>query len=221
MRQQATRIKSGPMQQPFVIVIGAGQAGLAAGYHLRRAGLPFLILESRSWVGAVWRERYAGLTLFTPRSYSALSGLPLSGDPDGYASKDEFADYLQAYARTFELPVRVNSKAERLSRGADGRFRIALTSGETLLASHVVIATGGFQEPIVPAAAAGIVPEVRQLTMKTYRSPADIVSGPVLVVGDGASGRDIAMELTGSFDVTLATGKPRKLLPERLFGIST
>lgn len=206
--------------KPFVLVIGAGQAGLAAGYHLRKAGLDFVVVERAPRIGASWRARYASLTLFTPRSFSQLPRLDLPGDPAGYATRDEFADYLEAYAKRMDLPVRLTSEVQRLERNEDGAFRATLDTGEHIAASHVIVATGAFQKVVIPPVAAGFDSTVVQLTVASYQEPSQIPDGPVLVVGDGASGRDIAVELAPSHEVFLATGKPRRLLPERFFGRS-
>jgi len=206
-------------ETPLILVIGAGQAGLAAGYHLQRAGLPFRIVEAAGRPGESWRRRYASLTLFTPRSFSALPGMPLPGDPDGYPARDEFADYLESYATRFELPVMLGSKVTRLMRTSEG-YEAGFEVGETIAASHVIVATGGFQTPIVPDLDQGFGFEVTRLTSDDYLGPEQIPSGSVLVVGDGASGRDIAMELAATRPVLLATGKPRKLFSERLLGRS-
>lgn len=102
--------------QRFALVIGAGQAGLAAGYHLKKAGLNFVILDRVLRIGGIWRARYGSLTLFTPRSFSQLPGLDLQGDPAGYATRDEFADYLETYANRMDLPVRLGSEVQRLQQ---------------------------------------------------------------------------------------------------------
>ncbi|ANH09090.1 potassium transporter (plasmid) [Shinella sp. HZN7] len=202
-----------------VLVIGAGQAGLAAGYYLRRAGLPFLIVDAHPRVGDSWRSRYASLTLFTPRQFSALPGLPLAGNREQYPSRDEFAVYLEDYAARFSLPVRSGTRVARLSR-ANRVFLAETDSGEKIEASEVIVATGGFQKPIVPSISSGFGSEVLQLTPQTYQNPAGVPDGPVLVVGDGASGRDIALECRTLQPVMLSHGKPRKLFPEGLFGKS-
>lgn len=203
----------------YVLVIGAGQAGLAAGYHLRRAGLPFIIVEGSNRVGDVWRNRYDSLTLFTTRQFSTLPGLQIPGNRDGYADRDEFAEYLEAYARRFELPVKLGSYVSRLAKSAGG-FEATLSNGEIIAASEVLIATGAFQVPIVPPISAEMGYEVLQLTAATFRNCNQLPDGPVLVVGDGASGRDIAIESRKRQPVFLSVGKPRKLLPEHILGKS-
>lgn len=200
-----------------VIIIGAGQAGLAMGHRLAGSGVLFAILEASSAVGDVWRRRYDGLTLFTPRSMSSLPGFRLDGEPDGYATRDEFGDYLSVYARRFSLPVRLDHRVEALDQTGSGRFIVRCTNGQQFKARSVVVATGAFQVPHVPAIAAD-APNIEHHAAETFRSSAIAGLSSVLVVGDGASGRDIAALLSGNHDVFLATGRPRKLLPDRLFG---
>lgn len=202
-----------------VLVIGAGQAGIAAGYYLREAGLRFVIVDAHPRIGDSWRRRYASLTLFTPRQFSALPGLPLSGNREQYPGRDEFAAYLETYAAHFSLPVRSGIRIVRLTQTADG-FLAETDGGERLEASAVIVATGGFQTPVVPSLSSGFGPDVLQLTPQSYHRPEDLPEGPVLVVGDGASGRDIALECRSMRPVMLACGKPRKLFRERLFGKS-
>ena len=124
----------------FVLVIGAGQAGLAAGHHLSQADMPFVIVDAARHVGDSWRARYDGLTLFTPRQFSALPGMNLPGNREGYPDRDEFADYLESYAERFRLPVRLETRVDRLVAMDDG-FEAALSNGETLHASEVIVAT--------------------------------------------------------------------------------
>jgi putative flavoprotein involved in K+ transport len=200
-------------------VIGAGQAGLALGRQLRQRGLQFRLVERNARVGESWRQRFDSLTLFTPRAYSALPGMPMPGDPDGYPSKDEMADYLEAYAARFDLPVALGTGLASLEQH-DGRFRAVTDRGDELIARAVVIATGAFQEPVVPAIAASLAPGVVQLTAASYRNPGDVPAGTVLVVGDGATGRQIALELSGSREVVLATGRPRRVSRDRILGRS-
>lgn len=201
-----------------VLVIGAGQAGLAMGYHLRESGLRFQLVDGQARVGDSWRKRYDSLKLFTPRTYSALPGMALQGDPDGYAGKDEFADYLEKYANHFNLPFSMGVHIQKLQK-QNGHFQAITSSGQEMKARMVVLASGAFQEPNIPSIAKQFSSVVTQYAADNYRNPSQISTGTtVLVVGDGATGRDIAWELAESHRVFLATGRSRRLLPDRIFG---
>ena len=202
-----------------VLVIGAGQAGLAMGQQLQQAGASVMLVDGHDRIGDSWRQRFDSLVLFTPRAYSALPGLPLAGDPNGYPTKDELADYLEAYATHLDLPVRMGTGVYRLER-RDGLFRATTTSDETILARAVVLATGAFQQPVIPSVAEHLSEYVTQLTPETYRNPGDVPAGTVLVVGDGATGRQIALELSESHNVMLATGRSRRVSKDRILGRS-
>lgn len=203
-----------------VLVIGAGQAGLAAAYHLARAGADYSIADANRRVGDSWRARYDALTLFTPRQFSALPGLELSGNREGYSDRDEFADYLEAYASRLKLPVETGMRVVRLSRLDDGRFEATFEDGGKRQASEIIVAAGAFQVPRIPTVAGKFGSDVLHLTTDIFRNANQLPDGPVLIVGDGASGRDIAVECRRTQPVILATGKPRKLLPERILGKS-
>jgi len=200
-----------------VVVIGAGQAGLATAYHLRRHGLRFLVVDAAPEVGHSWRTRWDSLRLFTPAEHDGLPGFPFPAPAGTYPTKDEVADYLAAYAERFELPVRLGCAVRRLRRTASG---FALETGQGVLhAGQVVVATGPFQVPVVPAPLADpLGPEVTQLHSSAYRRPGDLPSGPVLVVGGGNSGRQIALELAATREVTLSVGFRESELPQRLLG---
>src|SRR5436190_18494012 len=141
-----------------VLVIGGGQAGLTAGYYLARAKIPFLILEAGPRVGESWRRRWDSLELFTVARYSSLPGLEFPGEQERFPGKDEVADYLEGYARTFDLPVRLNSRATALSR-SDGHYVVEAGS-ETYEARQVIVATGAYQRPHVPDVARQLDPGV-------------------------------------------------------------
>jgi putative flavoprotein involved in K+ transport len=157
--------------------------------------------------------------LFTPRAYSALLGLPVPGDPDGYPTKDEMADYLERYVGYFDLPVLTGTGIRSLTR-LNGGFCAGTDAGEIIDARAVVLATGAFQRPAIPAISRQLSPEVLQLTPESYKRPGQLPSGRVLVVGDGATGRQIAVELAATHEVLLATGRPRRVSPERILGRS-
>src|SRR5215210_6128689 len=202
-----------------VLIIGGGQAGLAMGYHLKKTPFSFRIAERHARVGDSWRNRYTSLVLFTPRSYSALPGLAVPGDPEGFPTKDEMADYLEAYAARFELPVAPGMGIVRLER-VDGGFRARTGAGEPIDSRAVVVATGAFQRPAIPRISERLSSEVTQLAPEDYQSPSQLAPGRVLVVGDGATGRQIALELTANHEVLLAAGRPRRVSPDRILGRS-
>jgi putative flavoprotein involved in K+ transport len=177
------------------LVIGGSQAGLATGYHLRLRGLPFVIVDAHERIGDAWRKRWDSLRLFTPARYDGLPGMPFPGSPSRYPTKDETADYLEAYARKFELPVRTGVRVNRLAAAAD-RFEAACDD-EVLSAANVVVATGASHHPRVPAFAASLDESIYQIHSKEYRNRFQLREGGVLVVGAGNSGAEIATELAG------------------------
>jgi putative flavoprotein involved in K+ transport len=205
-----------PSERFDVIVIGAGQAGLAIGYFLARQGRRFVILEAADTIGAAWRSRWDSLVLFTSRRYDSLPGLAFPGDPDGYPTRDEVIGYLEQYAATFELPIELNS-AVRSVTAKDGGFVVALDDRQ-IEADQVVVATGPFQVPLVPALAGELAPEVFQAHSTGYRRPSDVPEGRVLVVGGGNTGFQIAEELAGTHQVHLAIGSRQTPLPQRILG---
>jgi putative flavoprotein involved in K+ transport len=207
------------MTKPLdVIVIGAGQAGLALGHHLASRGARFLLLDAGPEIGHSWRNRWDSLRLFSPAQYDSLPGMPFPAPADTHPSKDDVADYLAAYAARFALPVRTGSPVIRLDRDADGGFAVG-TPAETLHAHQVVVATGPFQTPFIPALADQLDPLVPQLHSAEYRNPRQLPPGSrVLVVGAANSGLQIAAELAGSCTVTVAVGSTPVQLPQRIAG---
>jgi putative flavoprotein involved in K+ transport len=201
-----------------VAVVGAGQAGLAIGHILARSGRRFAILEEGDSVATAWRERWDSLVLFTPRRYDALPGLAFPGDPHGYPGRDEVIGYLEDYARTFELPIRFRSRVRALRANDAGGFVLELDDDRRVEADQVVVATGPFHVPLIPAVAEGLAPEVFQVHSAAYRAPKDVPSGTVLVVGGGNTGFQIAKELSATHAVHLAVGSRQTPLPQRLLG---
>ena len=200
-----------------VAVVGGGQAGLAMGYYLRAQGLRFAIFERGDSIAPAWRERWDSLTLFTPRRYSALPGLPFPGDPDGYPTRDEVIAYLERYAETFEFPIELNSDVRRLSheggrlrrrgRRADGHRRPS--RGRDRAVPDTVRAG---------ARRRASAPGVWQVHSTGYRQPGDVPEGTVLVVGGGNTGFQIAKELSATHKVVLSVGSKQKPLPQRIAG---
>ena len=199
-----------------VVVIGASQAGLAMGYHLAQKGLSFVILDVGPEIGHLWRSRWDSLVLFTPAQHSGLPGMAFPGPENTYPSRDDVVSYLRAYAATFDLPVRLNSRATSLTKGDNGY--VVATPEETLEARQVVVATGPFQVPFTPAVSAEFDESVFQIHSADYRKPAQIPEGRVLVVGGGNSGFQIAEELAATMKVDLAVGQRMPSLPQRLLG---
>src|SRR5947209_6668564 len=169
-----------------VIVVGGGQAGLAIGYFLAQQGRNVAILEAAEERAAAWRSRWDSLKLFTPARYSGLPGLPFPGDPDSYPGRDDVVAYLTEYVRHFALPVVLGSPVRAVRRDGD-RYRVELED-RSYTADQVVIATGPFQIPFVPALADGLGHDVFQIHSTQYRSPGNLPDGPALVIGGGNTG---------------------------------
>jgi putative flavoprotein involved in K+ transport len=201
---------------PDTIVVGGSQAGLAAARHLARHGRRFLVLDAGARVGDAWRTRWDSLRLFTPVRYSGLPDLPFPAAPYHLPTKDEVADYLERYVEHFALPVRLGARVASVRRGGDGGFVVESGAG-TLHASNVIVATGAFQRPRVPAFATALDPRIVQLHSSGYRNPSRLPEGDVLVVGAGNSGAQIALELAQTRRVLLA-GRDTGRLPRRLLG---
>jgi putative flavoprotein involved in K+ transport len=199
-----------------VVVVGGSQAGLAMAWHLTQQGVRFVVLEAGPEVGHVWRNRWDTLKLFTPAQYDALPGMPFPAPADTYPTKDPVADYLQAYVAAFELPVRLDARVTSLTRTDEG-FEVH-TADATYRARQVVVATGPFQVPFVPPMAAKLDPAVAQVHSAAYRNPQALPEGPVLVVGGGNSGFQIAEELAATRQVDLSIATTYPMLPQRLAG---
>ncbi|HEX9775108.1 MAG TPA: NAD(P)/FAD-dependent oxidoreductase [Actinomycetota bacterium] len=184
------------------LVIGGGQAGLAVGYHLTRHGLPFLIVDAHDRVGDAWRARWDSLRLFTPNRFNSLPGMRFPGPRWALPTKDEFADYLESYARRFDLPVWTGARVERLAR--NGKGFTAIAGGRRVDADNVVVAMSSWQQPRVPAFAADLDPKIVQLHVADYRNPRQLREGDALIVGAGNSGAEVAFELAASRKVWLS-----------------
>ncbi len=184
------------------VVIGGGQAGLATSYHLKRQGIEHVVLDKYESVGDAWRRRWDSLQLFTPGRLNSLPGMPFTSGRASCPTKDEMADYLDAYAGRFELPIRTGIEVERVGR-ADGRFEIQHDGG-CIQAHNVVVAAGIYHRPRIPGFADDLADGVRQIHSSDYRRPSQLQDGGVLVVGAGNSGAEIALELAARHRVWLS-----------------
>lgn len=199
------------------IVIGGGQAGLATGYHLAHRGIEFVIVDAHSRVGDTWRNRWDSLKLFTPARYAGLPGMPFPAPRHSFPTAAAVADYLEAYAKEMDLPVRSAVRVRRVTpligEGVSG-FLVLCSTG-TLKADQVVIATGGYQKPNVPSFAREFASDILQLHSSEYRNPSQLKEGPVLVVGASTSGVEIALEAAQNH-LTLLSGRHPGQIPFRI-----
>ena len=185
------------------VIIGAGQAGLTMGYHLQRADRQFVLLDADARVGDSWRQRYDSLRLFTLPKFASLPGWR---NPAGdYPTRDEMADYLEAYAARFELPVLASTRADSVI-AEEGRLRVCTAAGD-FVADNVVVATGAHRRATVPGFAAQLDPNIRQLTSMEYRNPDQFAPGAVLVVGAANSGTDVALDAAAAGHDTYLAGR--------------
>src|SRR5262245_6081663 len=192
------------------IVIDGGQAGLAVGYHLARRGIRFLILDASHRVGDAWRNRWDSLRLFTPARYAGLPGFRFPARGDSFPTKQEMADYLEAYSRRFHLPIRTGMRVDRVARRGN-RFSVS-AGAEQFEAENVVVAMANYQTPRMPDFARALHPSIKQLHSADYRNPPQLQPGKVLIVGAGNSAADIAMELSRTH-TTLMSGKESGHIP--------
>jgi putative flavoprotein involved in K+ transport len=187
------------------VVIGAGQSGLSVGYHLKRRGLPFVVLESNPRVGDAWRKRWDSLRLFSPARYNSLVGMSFPAPGRYFPTKNEMADYLESYAARFELPVRTGVTIDRISKEGSG-FRIS--AGDTqILADQVIVAMATYQRPSLPSFASELRPDIVQLHSSEYRNTSQLRPGNVLLVGAGNSGAEIAVETARAGFKTFLSGR--------------
>jgi putative flavoprotein involved in K+ transport len=194
------------------VIVGGGQAGLAAGYHLKQHRQPFVILDANERVGDAWRARWDSLRVFTPARYCGLPGWRFPAPAYSFPTKDEVGDYHEAYAAKFELPVETGVRIDRLSKKGD---RYVLASGRRRIeAERVIVAAGSHQIPKRPAFAGELDRAIVQLHSSEYRNPSQLREGGVLVVGVGNSGAEIAFEVARTH-TTWLSGKPTAQFPGR------
>jgi putative flavoprotein involved in K+ transport len=196
------------------VVIGGGQAGLAMGYFLASDDRDFVILDAAGRVGETWRNRWDSLRLFTPAFHDGLPGMPFPAAGSYFPTKDETADYLEAYARKFALPVRFGRHVDSLTPHDDGYLMRA--GDERYVAEHVVVATGSYQRPKIPDFAAGLDPAIVQMHSSAYRNPDQVPEADVLVVGAGNSGAEISVDLAAARRRTYLSGRGAGYIPVSL-----
>jgi len=195
------------------IIIGGGQAGLSVGYGLAKRGRSFLILDANKRIGDAWRHRWDSLKLFTPAYLNGLDGMRFPGKSHVFISKDEMAEYLEAYATRFKLPVKTGIRVDKLSKR--GNNFIVSTGGQVFESRNVVVAMANYQNPKVPDFAKDINPSIVQFHSKEYKNPSQLKKGSVLVVGAGNSGADIALDVVKNHK-TFISGKEVGHVPFRI-----
>jgi putative flavoprotein involved in K+ transport len=211
-----TTYEPGAPERVETVIIGGGQAGLSVGYHLARRGRRFVILEGNERIGDSWRTRWDSLRLFSPARFDALDGMPFPGSPDAFPTKDQMADYLEAYADRFQLPVRTGVRVTALSRSGD---RYVVTAGDVRFeADNVVVAMATYQKPRVPDFASELDASIIQMHSSDYRNLSQLEAGGVLVVGAGNSGAEIAIEAVRAGHETWLSGPDVGALPFQFDG---
>jgi putative flavoprotein involved in K+ transport len=196
------------------IIIGAGQAGLATGYFLRKMKKDFIILDESSRIGDVWRKRWDSLLLFTPAQYDGLPGMPFPAEKGSFPGKEQMADYLENYAEKFSLPVRLNIKVNHVTKNNEG-YEIMTNEGN-FHSEKLVLATGTNPKPFIPLFSADLSPEIFQMHSSQYKNPGSLPDGDILVVGAGTSGIEIAVEVAATHR-TYISGTPPFRIPDSVF----
>jgi putative flavoprotein involved in K+ transport len=198
-------------QQVETVIVGGGQAGLAVGYYLKSSNRDFVILDANERVGDSWRKRWPSLRLYSPANADGLPGMPFPAPRTSFPSGQDMADYLEAYVGRMELPVESGVGVDSVQRNGSGF--VVTAGGRRLGAENVVIATGVFQQPMIPEFARELDPAITQLHSADYRSPDQLQSGPVLVVGAAHSGGDIAYEVAQAGFSTILSGRDTGQIP--------
>lgn len=197
------------------VVIGGGQAGLITGYALQQHDIDYVILDGSERVGDAWRSRWDSLRLFTQAFMNGLPGMEFPGDKNAFVSKDEVADFLEDYATSMDLQIRLNTRVERLWQD-EGRF--VIDAGDTTFtARNVIVAMADYQKPAIPSFGSNLDPGIIQMHASEYKNPAQLQDGPVLVVGLGNSGADIALDVAHSHE-TIVSGTESGSVPFKLEG---
>ncbi len=196
------------------LVIGAGQSGLATGYHLQNAGLKFVLLDGEGQPGGSWPHYYNSLRLFSPARFSSLPGFPFPGDPERYPTRDETITYLRSYAAHFKLPI-TKARVVEVSKTND-LFMVRAADDRIFYAKTVIAASGAFHKPQIPKIKGEETFRGRLMHSYEYREPKSFVDQRVIVVGGGNSAVQIAAELSKFAHVTIAARQPVRLIGQRL-----
>lgn len=201
-----------------VLVIGAAQAGLTAGYYLKKTKREFLIVDAGNHIGDSWLARWDSLRLFTPRPYCSLPGLKLSKDTDYYPTKFQIAQYLTRYAEKYRLPIQLNCRVISLTR-RNALFE-AVTDNEIIIAKKIIIATGSYADAYIPDVSNKLDEKIKQLHSSQYKNPSQFIAPRVVVVGGGNSAAQIAVELAKSKQVAVVSRRTPQYTPTHLLGLS-
>ena len=200
--------------------MGAGQAGLATGYYLKKLNKNFIIIDAGNKIGDTWRNRWDSLELFTPRPFAALPGAKVSREYSYYPTKDEIADYLETYAIKYQLPIIQQTKV--ISIKHQGSSFIINTSLGSVTTKKVVIAAGPYTKAFIPTCAIKLNKTIHQMHSSEYKNPQQFASRSVTIIGGGNSATQIAEELFNAGKiVTLISSKMPWFLPKTIFGISS
>jgi putative flavoprotein involved in K+ transport len=205
-------------ERPEVIVVGGGQTGLVAGYFLRRAGIPFLILDAADSAGDSWRNRWDSLRLFTIAPYCSLPGVRFPARFGYFPTKDEMADYLDDYARRQDFPTRYNTRVTSIEGTRNGQYVVRSTGGDYEV-PYVIVCTGAYLDEFIPDFPGRLDDEVFQVHTGSYRNPSQIPGRRVVVVGAANSGAQIAVDLAATHDVYLSQGSPLPAVPCKFLGV--
>ncbi|MFS0722263.1 flavin-containing monooxygenase [Paenibacillus sp. 1P07SE] len=201
-----------------VIVIGGGQAGMASGYYLMKNELQFLILEASGQVGGSWPYYYDSLKLFSPASLSSLPGMKIAAESTHYPLRNEVIQYLNDYAKSFHLPIRLNQKVTAIEKSKEG-FEIRTGTGDVYLTRTIINASGSFHSPYTPDIKGRDLFQGKVLHSSLYRNTEPFKDQRVVVVGRGNSAVQIAVELSDSSHTTLAVLKPVAFVKQKVLGI--
>jgi putative flavoprotein involved in K+ transport len=200
------------------VIVGGGQSGLAAARSVRRAGLRPIVLEASARPAGSWPRYYDSLAAFSPARFSAMPGAPFAADPDHYPRRDEVAAYLERYASSLGVEIRLRTRVEAVRSGDGGGFVVHTADGEALGGAAVIAASGSFSNPHRPRLPGQESFAGELLHVADYRNPERYAGRRVVVVGAGNSAVQVAHELAAVAPVTLATRRPLQLLPQLVRG---